>query len=127
METKGKLASLPSLDAALPTCGVLVAGCGAVGPYFSNPTLRNFEPRVGFAWDTSRTERPLCAGASEWFDVLPMLYTTVTLNGRGAPFFENRNSSSWIQGHSLIKHCQSIPAGQGLEYGYVNHTSTVIT
>jgi len=44
-ETKGKLTNLPTIDAAQPTCGILVTGCGATGPYFSNPTHRNFEPR----------------------------------------------------------------------------------
>ena len=119
METKGKLASLPSLDAALPTCGVLVAGCGAVGPYFSNPTLRNFEPRVGFAWDAFKNGKTAVRGGFGMFDVLPMLYTTVTLNGRGAPFFEIANSSSLDPGSFPDKALPSIPPGQGLEYGYV--------
>ena len=78
-ETKGKLTNLPTLDAAQPNLG---------DPYFSNPTLHNFEPRVGFAWDPFKNGKTAVRGGFGMFDVLPMLYTTVTLNGRGAPFFE---------------------------------------
>jgi hypothetical protein len=87
-ETKGKLTNLPTLDAANPTCGVLFGDCGAIGPYFSNPTLRNFEPRIGFAWDPFKNGKTAVRGGFGMFDVLPMLYTTVTMNGRGAPFFQ---------------------------------------
>src|SRR4029077_4292824 len=75
----GKLTNLPTIDAAAPHLG---------DPYFSNPTLRNFEPRLGFAWDPFRNGKTAVRGGFGMFDVLPMLYTTVTMNGRGAPFFE---------------------------------------
>jgi len=78
-ETRGKLTNLPTIDAAAPHLG---------DPYFSNPTLRNFEPRLGFAWDPFRNGKTAVRGGFGMFDVLPMLYTTVTMNGRGAPFFE---------------------------------------
>jgi hypothetical protein len=57
------------------------------------------------------------------FDVLPMLYTTVTLNGRGAPFYELGSSTSLPRG--------SFPGGAlpvilaeanpAFEYGFVEH------
>src|SRR6202040_2500282 len=53
-----------------------------------NQSLHNFEPRVGFAWDPFRNGKTAVRGGFGMFDVLPMLYTTVTMNGRGAPFFE---------------------------------------
>jgi hypothetical protein len=87
-EKYGKLTNLPTLDAANPTCGIPFGDCGSIGPYFSNPTLRNFEPRVGFAWDPFRNGKTAVRGGFGMFDVLPMLYTTVTMNGRGAPFFQ---------------------------------------
>ena len=88
-ETKGKLTNLPTLESGTPHLG---------DPYFSNPTLRNFEPRVGFAWDPFGNGKTAVRGGFGMFDVLPMLYTTVTLNGRGAPFYELGSSTKLPQG-----------------------------
>jgi hypothetical protein len=120
-ETKGKLTNLPTIDAAHPICGILFGDCTAVGPYFSNPTLRNFEPRVGFAWDPFRNGKTAVRGGFGMFDVLPMLYTTVTLNGRGAPFFAIANSTDPVklQGTFPNGALSSIGATTGLEYAYV--------
>jgi hypothetical protein len=123
-ETKGKITNLPTLESALPDCGILVAGCGGVAPYFSNPTLRNFEPRVGFAWAPFGNGKTAVRGGFGMFDVLPMLYTTVTLNGRGAPFYELGSSTSAAQlagnfpGGALPAIQASTPP---LEYGFVEH------
>ena len=116
-ETKGKLTNLPTLDAATPHLG---------DPYFSNPTLHNFEPRVGFAWDPFGSGKTAVRGGFGMFDVLPMLYTTVTLNGRGAPFYELGSSTNAAQlagtfpGGALpaiTSNINNIP----LEYGFVEH------
>ncbi|HTE89529.1 MAG TPA: carboxypeptidase regulatory-like domain-containing protein, partial [Terriglobales bacterium] len=40
-ETHGKLANLRNISDATPHLG---------DPFFSNPTLKDFEPRIGFAW-----------------------------------------------------------------------------
>jgi outer membrane receptor protein involved in Fe transport len=117
-EAKGKIINLPTIDAAFPICGIQVTGCAGVGPYFSNPTLRNFEPRVGFAWDPFRNGKTAVRGGFGMFDVLPMLYTTVTLNGRGAPFFAIANSTSGLQGLFPDKALPANPT-HGLEYAYV--------
>jgi len=117
-EAKGKLTNLPTIDAALPICGIPDPGCAGVAPYFSNPTLRNFEPRVGFSWDPFRNGKTAVRGGFGMFDVLPMLYTTVTLNGRGAPFFAIFNSKSGLQGKFPDGAAPANPT-KGLEYAYV--------
>ena len=118
IETKGKLTNLPTIEAALPLCGTPDPECAGVAPYFSNPTLRNFEPRVGFAWDPFRTGKTAVRGGFGMFDVLPMLYTTITLNGRGAPFFKILNSTKLPQG-SFPDTARQFIGENGLEYGYV--------
>ena len=125
-EKYGKTTNLPTIDAAHPDCGVLFMDCAAIAPYFSNPTLHNFEPRVGFAWDPFGSGKTAVRGGFGMFDVLPLLYTTVTLNGRGAPFFELASPSP---GNPLPP--GSFPSGAlpfilstglpPLEYAFVEH------
>jgi outer membrane receptor protein involved in Fe transport len=123
-EKYGELTNLPTLDAAHPICGVLSGDCASVGPYFSNPTLRNFEPRVGFAWDPFRNGKTAVRGGFGMFDVLPMLYTTVTLNGRGAPFFALPTGNKLPQGSFpdlALPFIQNNPKATAVEYGFVEH------
>jgi outer membrane receptor protein involved in Fe transport len=110
-EVQGKLTNLPTVSAATPHLG---------DPYFLNPTLRNFEPRVGFSWDPFHNGKTAVRAGFGMFDVLPMLYTTVTMVGRGAPFYQIGATSKLPQG--------SFPGGAGgslspksLEYEYVQH------
>jgi hypothetical protein len=57
-------------------------------PLFSNPTLKNFEPRVGFAWDSFHNGKMAVRGGFGMFDVLPLLYQFILLQNQATPFFE---------------------------------------
>jgi hypothetical protein len=60
----------------------------------SNPTLRNFAPRVGFAWDPSGTRKMAIRGGVGVFDVLPFLYLYETPLNRSTPLFLQGNSTN---------------------------------
>jgi carboxypeptidase family protein/TonB-dependent receptor-like protein len=88
-ETNGKLVNLRNIMDPLPICGVLVAGsCAGKGPLFSNPTLKNFEPRIGFAWDPLRNGKMAVRGGAGLFDVLPLPYQFTLLETQAIPFFQ---------------------------------------
>lgn len=63
METHNKLSNMRSLTDPAPALG---------NPYFQNPTLRNFEPRIGLAWDPFGTGKTAVRGAFGFFDPLPL-------------------------------------------------------
>jgi hypothetical protein len=81
-EQYGKLTSLRNLSDPLPFCGTSAPsvtdvflgkpGCAGVKPITSNPTLHNFEPRIGFAWDPRGNGKMAVRGGFAIFDVLPL-------------------------------------------------------
>jgi len=55
------------------------------GQLFANPTFRNFEPRLGFAWDPRGDFKTVVHGAFGVFDVLPLPYVMDLLEANAAP------------------------------------------
>jgi hypothetical protein len=62
-------------------------------PLFSNPTLRNFEPRVGLSWDPFHDGRSAVNAGFGMFDVLPLPYLIQFNELFSAPFFQLGNAT----------------------------------
>jgi hypothetical protein len=88
-ETNGKLSNLRNITDSSPALG---------SPFFQNPTLRNFEPRVGFAWDPFKNGKTSVRGGFGIFDVLPLPIEFLIPDGTSTPFAKQGSSSKIPQG-----------------------------
>lgn len=109
-EVQGKLTVLRHLTDAQPHLG---------DPLFSNPTLRNFEPRVGFSWDPLGDGKTSVSAGFGMFDVLPLPYLIQFNEIFSAPFFKLGNSTTLPAG-SFPTGAFAIVAGStsGFRLGY---------
>jgi hypothetical protein len=100
-ETNGRLVNLRNITDALPVCGTPDPQCASTGPLFSNPTLHNFEPRLGFSWDPLKTGRLAVRGGAGLFDVLPLPYQFILLETQSVPFFDYLSFNKNADGTAL--------------------------
>jgi hypothetical protein len=96
-DVHNELVSLPTFTSPPP---------GHLGsPLFNNPTLRNFEPRIGFSWDPFHKGNTALRGAFGIFDVLPLNYEFSNIESQSAPYAEAITLTNLPQG--------SFPSGPG--------------
>ena len=79
-EINGKLSNLRVLAGNTPFLG---------NPYIANPTHRNFEPRVGFAWDPFKDGKTSVRGGFGIYDILPLIVEMGSGVDASFPFAEN--------------------------------------
>ncbi len=84
-EVKNRLTVLRNLTDAAPHVG---------SPLFSNPTLRNFEPRVGFSWSPFGDTKSIISAGFGMFDVLPLPYLVQFNEVNSAPFAQQGNATN---------------------------------
>jgi len=110
-ERNGRQATLINITDAQPHLG---------NPYFSNPTLRNFEPRIGLAWDPIGDGKTAIRSAFGMFDVLPLAYLFQILTPFAAPFYEQANISSLPTGSFPTQAFQlAVPTPAILRMSYI--------
>ena len=108
-EAHGKLSNLPSLTSTTPHLG---------DPFFSNPTMHDFEPRVGFVWDPLGNGNTSIRSGFGIFDNLPLPYLFAVTSLLSAPFFELGNLAALPQG-SFPKGAFPLLTTPTLRYAYI--------
>ena len=80
-------------------------------PYMMNPTKRNFEPRVGFAWDPLKDGKTSVAGGFGVFDVLPFPVEMGSGVDGSAPFDLSASQSNLPTPYVSNANCPNPPCG----------------
>ncbi len=84
-EAHDKLANLVNLTDPQMTVGK---------PLYQNPTLRNFAPRVGIAWDVNGDGKTAVRAGAGIFDLLPLPYIIENRIDRTYPFYDSISLSN---------------------------------
>ncbi|HEY4047155.1 MAG TPA: TonB-dependent receptor [Acidobacteriaceae bacterium] len=104
-EANGKISTLLSLTSPVNHLG---------SPLFSNPTLLNFEPRIGLVWGPGGDGRTAIHAGFGVYDVLPLPYEFQNMETRAAPFY-------------LLASTSKLPAGSFYQGGLAQLTSNTLS
>jgi outer membrane receptor protein involved in Fe transport len=85
-ETNGKLSNLRTMTSPTIFLG---------SPYYNNSTLRNFDPRIGIAWDPFGDGKTSVRSAFGFFDVVPLPAAFALAISQSAPFYKFFTATSF--------------------------------
>jgi hypothetical protein len=117
-DAQGRITNLPTITSTTLTCGSPFSvsappynlpaqpgtSCDNVGPYYNNATTKNFEPRIGFAWDPFKNGKTSVRGSFGLYDVDPFAGYFLLQQNQAGPFlvFKSVTGDPSITGANFV-------------------------
>ncbi len=91
----------------------------------TNPTLHNFDPRIGFAWDPFRDGKTSIRGGFGVFDALPLLSEVAFKDNQSGPFNAQGNATNLPTGSFPLTAFNLSAASSALRTFYVQQNPSL--